>query len=145
MKGKEEYCKEMLGDVLDMSSDILSQLQAISLSAGKDQLEPFQNDLMKYHQYVIISTINIILNNHKRLLREVYSDLKQYHQCYQNRSKLIKWAYRKPDAIKKIEKKVKKFKDEYDVNDCINWETFEILILGLLETCNTQHCNDDCN
>ncbi|KIJ28673.1 hypothetical protein M422DRAFT_270075 [Sphaerobolus stellatus SS14] len=104
MRDKEEYCKEMLGDVLDMSSDILSQLQAISLSTGKDRLEPFRNDLMKYHQ----------------LLREVYSDLKQYHQDYQNRSKLIKWAYRKPDAIKKIEKKVKKFKDEYDRHAILN-------------------------
>ncbi|KIJ28638.1 hypothetical protein M422DRAFT_270040 [Sphaerobolus stellatus SS14] len=98
MKDAEEYSQEVVDNILDLSSDILLRLQRISDSIGKDILVSFQNDLMEYHEF----------------LKEVYNDLKEYIQGYQDQHRLVRWMYRNTDTIKKIEKKTQKIKEKYE-------------------------------
>ncbi|KIJ38842.1 hypothetical protein M422DRAFT_258488 [Sphaerobolus stellatus SS14] len=98
MKDAEEYCKEVLDHVLDLSNEILLKLQKISKSMQKDRLEHVQNDLKEYHGF----------------LKEVLHDVEKYLQGYQDRNPLVKWIYRNTDIIKKLEKRMIMFKEKYE-------------------------------
>ncbi|KIJ28670.1 hypothetical protein M422DRAFT_270072, partial [Sphaerobolus stellatus SS14] len=98
MKDAEEYCKEVLDHVLDLSNEILLKLQKTSESMQKNRLEHVQNDLKEYHGF----------------LKEVLHDVEKYLQGYQDRNPLVKWIYRNTDIIKKLEKRMIRFKEKYE-------------------------------
>ncbi|KIJ38835.1 hypothetical protein M422DRAFT_258482 [Sphaerobolus stellatus SS14] len=98
MKDAEEYCKEVLDHVLDLSNEILLKLQKISESMQKNRLEHVQNDLKEYHGF----------------LKEVLHDVEKYLQGYQDRNPLVKWIYRNTDIIRKLEKRTMRFKEKYE-------------------------------
>ncbi|KIJ38861.1 hypothetical protein M422DRAFT_258508 [Sphaerobolus stellatus SS14] len=104
MKDAEEYCKEVLDHVLDLSNEILLKLQKISELIQKDRLEHVQNDLKEYHGF----------------LKEVLHDVEKYLQRYQDRNRLVKWIYRNTDIIKKLEKKTIRFKEKYESRAIFN-------------------------
>ncbi|KIJ29199.1 hypothetical protein M422DRAFT_269467 [Sphaerobolus stellatus SS14] len=98
MKDAEEYCKEVIDHVLDLSNEIILKLQKISESIQKDRLEHVQNDLKEYHGF----------------LKEVLHDVEKYLQGYQDRNLFVKWIYRNTDIIKKLEKRTIRFKEKYE-------------------------------
>ncbi|KIJ27303.1 hypothetical protein M422DRAFT_271556 [Sphaerobolus stellatus SS14] len=105
MKDAEDYCKEVIDNVVDLSGEILLEFQRIPESMGKDH--NLQRDLEEYSKF----------------LNEVHHDIKKYWEAYQRRNKLVKWIYRQPETIKKLEKKTIKLKEKYESRVLFNIAT----------------------
>ncbi|KIJ28665.1 hypothetical protein M422DRAFT_270066 [Sphaerobolus stellatus SS14] len=97
MNDAEDYCKEVIDNVVDLSGEILLEFQRIPESMGKDH--NLQRDLEEYSKF----------------LNEVHHDIEKYWEAYQRRNPLVKWIYRQPETIMKLEKKTIKLKEKYEV------------------------------
>ncbi|KIJ38819.1 hypothetical protein M422DRAFT_258466, partial [Sphaerobolus stellatus SS14] len=105
MKDAEDYCKEVIDNVVDLSGEILLEFQRIPESMGKDH--NLQRNLEEYSEF----------------LNEVHYDIEKYWEAYQNRNPLVKWIYRQPETIKKLEKKTIRLKEKYESRVLFNIAT----------------------
>jgi len=67
MKETENSCRELIDDVLDISSDIMVKLQQISESEGQNKLKPIWDDLKDYYEF----------------LKEIQDIVEEFLQAYQ--------------------------------------------------------------
>ncbi|KIJ24032.1 hypothetical protein M422DRAFT_275285, partial [Sphaerobolus stellatus SS14] len=96
MKDAEDYCKEVIDNVVDLSSEILLEFQRIPELIGKDH------------------NLQLYLEEYSEFLNEVHYDIERYWEAYQRWNPLVKWIYQEPETIKKLKEKTIKLKEKYE-------------------------------